>query len=56
MAELCFLNDEDGDAEPGLARWFELKLEGIKFEKTLTLREMKYLKGFLSSFGARHKA
>jgi hypothetical protein len=49
-----FLVEEDGDAE--LTGWLEIEIEGIIFEKTLTLREMIYLEEILSSLGARHKA
>ena len=49
-----FLREEDGVA--GLAGSLELGMEVIKFEKTLTLREMIYLDGNLSSLRARHKA
>jgi hypothetical protein len=49
-----FLVEEDGDAK--LASWLEIEIEGIKFEKTLTLREMIYLEEILSSLGARHEA
>jgi hypothetical protein len=42
-----FLRDEDEVA--GFASCFELGMEVIKFENILTLREMRYLEGNLSS-------
>jgi hypothetical protein len=47
--------DEDGEFSE-FAGWFELGIVVIKFEKTLTLREMVYLDGNLASGGARHTA
>jgi hypothetical protein len=49
-----FLSEEGGVAE--LAGWLELEMVVTKFEKTLTLREMIYLDGNLSSLRARHEA
>ena len=49
-----FLREEDGVA--GFASRFELGIEVIKFEKTLTLKEMIYLDGNLSSLRVRHEA
>ena len=46
-----------GDGEfSKFAGWLELEVVVIKFEKTLTLREMVYLDGYLSSERARHDA
>jgi hypothetical protein len=49
-----FLSEEVGVLE--FAGWLELEIVVIKFEKTLTLREMVYLEGNLSSLRARHNA
>jgi hypothetical protein len=49
-----FLNEEVGVLE--FAGWLELEIVVIKFEKTLTLREMVYLEGNLSSLRAGHNA
>jgi hypothetical protein len=43
---------EEGDVS-GYAGWLELETVVIKFEKTLTSREMVYLDGNLSSLRAR---
>ena len=52
---LGYFPSEDGEFS-GFPCWFELDIVVIKFEKTLTLREMVYLDGNLAFGGARHTA
>jgi hypothetical protein len=51
---MFFLKEDDEEAV--FAGCLGLEKDGIKFENTLTLREMIYLEGVLSSLRAKHDA
>jgi hypothetical protein len=51
---MSFLAKDEADAE--VVGWFLTEDVGTKFEKILTLRDMIYLDGDLSSLGAKQAA